>query len=664
MRAVSRFVVLVALAAGLLVTGSATPAAAWPTSTVELRGHGWGHGRGLGQWGSLGYAVEHGWDHRRILDHYYGGTTMGTQADGVIGVKLIEFDATTSSNPLKPMTVTSSGTFTLASDAEDVIPGGTAARVIWNGNGWNIERAATCSGPWTLVRKVPRSANVEARTAYTGDDVNQMINVCGANRRAYRGTVMMRLLVENGTEFTRVINYVGMEQYLRGVVPRESPASWADSGGGRGINALKAQAVAARSYAWGENRNPISQAFKTCDTIQCQVYGGAGLNGQRIEDPRTDRAIAETRGEVRKHADGRIARTEFSSSTGGHTAGGTFPAVSDAGDFIAANPHRDWRIEVPVTTVEQRYPTIGTLQRFEVVSRNGLGQNGGRVTRVRIVGTTGTIEATGDQVRSALQLKSDWFRVIDPSLNSPAVGAARSGNGLLLTSTTGEILGYHGAQTFGSMEGIPLSRPVVAMATTPSGKGYWMVGTNGCVYAFGDARDLGSMCGKPLNQPIVGMAGTATGNGYYFVASDGGIFTFGDAQLQRDFAGRVSMGGTRLNQPVVGMALSHSGRGYFLVARDGGIFTFGDARFQGSTGNIRLNQPIVGMTVDPQGRGYWHVAADGGVFTFPEGRPFLGSTGGQRIPAPIVGLVATSSGNGYWLVGRDGARYAFGDAPR
>ena len=648
LRVWSRLLVLVGLAAGLLVTAGAAPSAAWPTSTVEIRGHGWGHGRGLGQWGSLGYAVDHGWTYDRILNHYYGGTTKGSQPDAVIGVRLDEHNSTPSAP--KPMTVTSAAGFTIGSNT---FAPGTYAQVSWNGNGFDIKQGTSCSGPFTTaVQTVGADAQPEARTTYTGDDVRSMLNLCGANTRAYRGTLMIRVV---DTSFIRVINHVGMEQYLRGVVPRESPASWGDSGGGRGLQALKAQAVAARSYAWGESRNA---AFKTCDTISCQVYGGAGLNGARIEDPRTDRAIAETALEVRKHSDGRIARTEFSSSTGGHTAGGTFPAVADAGDAVAANPHRDWVANIPVSTIEAKYPNTGTLQKLEVVSRNGLGAEGGRATRVRITGTTGAAEVTGDLFRSVLGLKSDWFRIIDPSLNAPAVAGASSGTGLVITSTTGEALAYHGATTHGSMEGIPLARPVVGTAATPTGKGYWQVASDGGVFTFGDAKNLGSMGGKPLNKPIVGMAPTKTGNGYYLVASDGGMFTFGDAVF------KGSTGAIRLNQPIVGMALTASGGGYYLVARDGGIFSFGDAVFRGSTGNLRLAQPIVGMAVDPKGRGYWHVAADGGVFTFPANRPFLGSAGGRQLPAPIVGMVPTRTGDGYWLVGRDGALYAFGDAPK
>ncbi|NBO84184.1 MAG: hypothetical protein EBV14_02360, partial [Actinobacteria bacterium] len=108
--------------------------------------------------------------------------------------------------------------------------------------------------------------------------------------------------MNNSRNENRTINAVNMEAYLRGVVPRESPAGWGDAVGGAGMNALRAQAVAARSYASTENRYP--GLAHTCDTMDCQVYGGAGLREgvseqpYSLEDPRTDLAIAETAGVV------------------------------------------------------------------------------------------------------------------------------------------------------------------------------------------------------------------------------------------------------------------------------------------------------------------------------------------------------------------------------
>ncbi|NNE10868.1 MAG: SpoIID/LytB domain-containing protein, partial [Ilumatobacter sp.] len=70
----------------------------------------------------------------------------------------------------------------------------------------------------------------------------------------------------------RVVNEVDVENYLRGVLPKEVPPSWGDSGGGSGMHALRAQSVAARSYGLSQSRYGYAS---TCDTSSCQVYGGA-----------------------------------------------------------------------------------------------------------------------------------------------------------------------------------------------------------------------------------------------------------------------------------------------------------------------------------------------------------------------------------------------------
>jgi SpoIID/LytB domain protein len=647
----SALVVAASVAAMLVAPARAS---AYPSSHIEFVGHGWGHGRGLGQYGALGYAIDEDKPYSEILDHFYGGTVKGAQPDGLISVRLTAFDG-------KDIYVTAGAPYTIGSNAFAANEVGRIHRDATTGL-WTISRAPSlgdqCSGTFTVAQDaLPATTEPEAKlvTPYEGDDVKQLVQAISCpdmTRRHYRGSIMARV----DSNISRAVNLVMMEQYLRGVVPRESPASWGDLDSGRGINALKAQAVAARSYAWAEQR---STKFKTCDTTSCQVYGGAGLNNERIENVNSDRAVAQTGTEVRAFSSGGVARTEFSSSTGGYTAGGTFTAVPDSGDDVSSNPNHSWNSDIVVTKVQEAYPSIGTLQTIAVSSRNGLGDDGGRALQVKIVGDKASVTVSADALRSKLGLKSDWYRIIDPSLNAPAVGLGSlvNDNGLLLVSRTGEALSYGAANTYGSMEGIALNKPVVGVAMTQTGKGYWMAASDGGIFRFGDAPDLGSLGNLKLNQPIVGIAPTITGKGFYLVASDGGIFCFGDAK----FLG--SMGGTRLNQPVVGMAVHPTGTGYYMVARDGGIFTFGSAQFHGSTGNIRLNQPIVGMTVHPRGLAYWFVAADGGVFSFPSGsRYFYGSLGGTTLAAPISAMATSPTGNGYWLGGTDGALYNFGDA--
>ena len=108
---------------------------------------------------------------------------------------------------------------------------------------------------------------------------------------------------------------------------------------------------------------------------------------------------------------GGIARTEFSSSSGGWTAGGAFPAVVDEGDDVAGNAYHSWSVTVTQAAVEAAYPGRGAFQRFTGFVRNGHGDQGGRITQVQLVFAGGSVTQTGDQVRSALGLRSDWWAV-------------------------------------------------------------------------------------------------------------------------------------------------------------------------------------------------------------------------------------------------------------
>ena len=574
-------------------------AEAYPSSTIDFTGHGFGHGRGMGQYGALGYAVDKGWNYRQILDHFYGGTSMGSFPNEIIGVRLTRFDNVD--------TIVTQEKGLMTSNAV----GGThtALRAVRVGdNTFRIDSSSGCGGPWTTqnpsaigpIYFTPPDQSANADRA-------NLLQVCESNgTRWLRGQV----LAVQGDGFpcrSCTVNELPLESYVRGVIPRESPASWGDLGGGAGMNALRAQAVAARSYGKAEAR----EVAQTCDTTACQVYGGVAsqLDGtfKMLESPQTDVATAETAGQVRRFSDGRLARTEFSSSTGGYTAGGNFPAVVDEGDQIASNPYRTWQKSVAVSIIEAKFG-IGRLVSFEVTQRNGLGDWGGRVKQVKIVGTSATVYRTGNEVRSALDLRSDWFRTV-------------VGEGYWIAAEDGAIYSFGSAAFYGSMGGKTLARPVVGMEATKSRQGYWMVASDGGIFSFGDAGYHGSTGGMALRQPIVGMARTASGNGYWLVASDGGIFSFGDA----GFYG--STGAMSLKAPVVGMASTPSGNGYWLVASDGGIFTFGDGRFLGSMGAVTLAKPVTGMASTPSGSGYYMVAKDGGIFTFGDAR-FYGSVPG------------------------------------
>ena len=664
--------VLVVSASGVAATASvasasaakasvAKPASAYPSPTVSIEGHGWGPGDGMGQWGAFGYAVA-GTPYRSILDHFYGGTSVAglssSQASTQVRVALTENDGNT-------VIVTSGSAFTVSGAAPSVGVGpGQAVLMNPVGNGrWDVYVGAGCAGPWPSS---PTRSGVADPTAIPnsspglGDPnaATQALQLCqGGGNLTVRGTIEATY---NSNGAPRTVNTLPLEQYLSGVVPNESPAGWGTLGSAGpqgqtwGFQELEAQAVAARSYvmaglgSWGGYAD-------ICD-LTCQTYRGI-LN----ENALTDLAVTDTAGQVMEYPGGTVAATQYSSSTGGYTAGGAFPAVVDTGDAVcvagACNPNHTWTVSVPVSTVESAWPTLGTLESVNITSRNGYGQWGGRVLSMTLVGSDHDVTVSGNDFADALGLKSNWFS-LNASLGGPAVGMAstRNGGGYWMTSSNGAVTNFGNAPFLGSAATLALVQPVVGMAATSDGKGYWLVASDGGIFSYGNATFFGSTGGLRLNKPVVGMAATPDGKGYWLVAADGGIFSYGSAR----FYG--STGAMTLNKPVVGMAATPDGQGYWLVASDGGIFAFGDALFYGSTGAMLLNRPVVGMATAPGGSGYWLVASDGGIFSFGDAR-FYGSTGGIVLNEPVVGMAALPDGHGYWLVASDGGLFAFGAAP-
>jgi len=123
--------------------------------------------------------------------------------------------------------------------------------------------------------------------------------------RSYRGTVEV---FGNARNTLTVVNELPLEEYLLGVVPNElSPSTFGQ------LEALKAQAVAARTYIVKNMGQYRAEGFDICDTDQCQVYFGAGT-----EDPLSSRAVTETRGVVATY-NGQPINALYSSTCGGRT---------------------------------------------------------------------------------------------------------------------------------------------------------------------------------------------------------------------------------------------------------------------------------------------------------------------------------------------------------
>ncbi|CAN5707700.1 MAG: SpoIID/LytB domain-containing protein [Ilumatobacteraceae bacterium] len=218
-----------------------------------------------------------------------------------------------------------------------------------------------------------------------------------------------------------------MQNYLRGVISREVPASWGNAGGGAGMNSLGAQAVASRTFALSQNRYPTYGA-QTCDTSSCQVYGGAAhraaptaptsppsyqvceSGNPTFECVNTNRAIAETSGVVRRWPNGQLVSTEYSSSHGPRSAGGPFPAVDDTASNAPGNSNYRWSRTVDATQIADRYGlgqlTAATTEPDPNTPYDGVWDN-----RVRLEGTLGSVVVSGGAFRSAFGFPSPGFTI-------------------------------------------------------------------------------------------------------------------------------------------------------------------------------------------------------------------------------------------------------------
>jgi len=394
---------LVALLVGALVPTSAhaeDPVA----EVINVTGRGWGHGRGLGQWGAFGYATGRSggpWSYRTILDHFYGDTEVGAIGDPLVAVNLLAQRGAS-------LSVERAAGVSVAG-----LPGtSTAVRVTLRSDGrFDLERSSACVGaPWAEPTMVEGPVRLQAAGA--SGAASDTLRLCrpDGSQVGYRGELVLlgRSFDGGDVGLAQTVNLVRLDDLLRSVLPGEVPPAWVTVDDGRGMQAVLAQAVAARGFTaagdgrWLDLHSGLGAQFTTCDSSACQAYAGVSA-----ENPLTDEAVTRTSGEVRMR-DGAVIRTEFSASSGGWTAGGAFPAVPDQGDAVLDNPYRVWGTQIRRADIEDRY-ALGSLQAIEILERNGFGSDGGRVLQMRLVGTARSIELTGTRFRADFALRSDWF---------------------------------------------------------------------------------------------------------------------------------------------------------------------------------------------------------------------------------------------------------------
>ena len=382
--------------------------------TFVISGRGWGHGVGMAQWGAFGFA-QHGASYDEILAHYYRGTTLG------------------------PAPVSKVRVF-LAQGQSQLILGSQAPYTVRDGIGqtWHLAAGTLTFGPGLKIKTtdVPQPQRLPAPLSF----------IPGASplrfgSRPYRG--QLQVSVANGA--LRAVNLVGLEAYLYGVVPSEMPKDWLPE-------ALKAQAVAARSYAMAVRKT--GSWFDLYPDTRSQVYLGIAH-----EAPSTTAAVQETAGQVVLYG-GHVATTYFFSSSGGRTAAApeVFPSspaipylvsVNDPYDTIS--PHHRWGpFVVSAARLRRVLHAHGGLT--DVTLQTG---PSGRVQTLTAVGTQGASSTTGWDFRRALSLDSTWFRIGVLSLANPQAPVT------------------YGARI--SLDGVARSLPSVRLDRRQSGSGWQSV---------------------------------------------------------------------------------------------------------------------------------------------------------------------------------------------
>ena len=356
----------------LLLAPSAQARVTW-----VVLGHGFGHGVGMSQYGAFGYA-KHGRDYRAILGHYYSGTRVA---------------------PLSgPRTVR----VLLKISNGDVVFG----------------RASSACGralsPQRLYKAHRSGRAVRLRTSAGRPLANcgRKLRAVGGGRieiaglGAYHGALEVVPTGSNAGSLN-VVDAVPVDQYVKGVIPNEVPASWP-------VAALRAQAVATRSYALSVQATDAN-GFDLYSDTRSQVYKGIAS-----EAARSSQAADDTRGQVVEYK-GKVAQTYFTACSGGHTEsvqnvfyGPAIPylvGVPDPFDYYC--PLHKWtlRFSGPEISAKLSGYLRGQLKRI-VVTRRGRSP---RILWARLYGTGGMSKIRGDRLQSALGAYDKWMTFVKTS---------------------------------------------------------------------------------------------------------------------------------------------------------------------------------------------------------------------------------------------------------
>ena len=356
-----------ALLAALACACGAFAASARAQVNWVVHGHGFGHGVGMSAYGAYGYAL-HGKGYKFILGHYYKGTSLGT----ITGPNVVRVLLTSTAGDVDFSEATSACRTQL-----------DPART------YQAHRLGNTVVLRSSAGKPLARCGATLRAAGKG-----VINIAGVGR--YRGALET---VVNESGELNVVNALSVDNYVKGVIPNESPPSWP-------MAELKAQAVASRSFALTAGVG--GDGFDLYSDTRSQVY-----KGLESEYTTSDQAEEETANQVLMY-EGQIAETLFSACSGGKTEsmknvfGVSIPYLVGVPDpYDSLCPLHEWTLKLSGPEISEKLSGLldGRLAKVEI-TKTGYSP---RIIEAKLYGTGGVTTVTGQQLEEALGSYSDWM---------------------------------------------------------------------------------------------------------------------------------------------------------------------------------------------------------------------------------------------------------------
>ncbi|MFA7337810.1 MAG: SpoIID/LytB domain-containing protein [Candidatus Obscuribacterales bacterium] len=270
------------------------------------------------------------------------------------------------------------------------------------------------------------------------------VPLIGVNGKLYRGAVVLRPVMKtdsNGVADTtgiNLINVLDLEDYLLSVVPSEVPSLWPKE-------VLKAQAIAARSYAVANFGKHRAEGYDVKATVDDQVYRGV-----IAESAETNAAVAATSGLVLKNSN-KVISAFFHSTSGGSTEvsenvwGKPLPYLKSVVDYDDAAPQFTWR--KTITSQDLAKALLGSAQEAQVLlGVLVIGRHPGdsqRVKDVLVVGQNSARVIAGTELRRLFNLPSTQFSLFQ-SDSSYIFSGRGYGHGLGLSQWGAKALADNG----------------------------------------------------------------------------------------------------------------------------------------------------------------------------------------------------------------------------